>query len=160
MSIAVIGGSGLNQLACFSGAQEMTHNTPYGAHSGPVLKISMGMLQQKRTGDKTPVFFLPRHSKGHSLPPHKVNYRANLWLLKSLGVNRIIACNVVGGITEAMSPGTLVIPHQIVDYTWGREHTLYDGFYNDEFIKASVEHIDFTSLYSDSLRHQFIDFLN
>lgn len=159
MSIAIIGGSGLDQLACFNNGQRITQKTPYGAHSGPVIEAAIDTLSNNSTS-KESAFFLPRHSKGHTLPPHKVNYRANLWLLKSLGVQRIIACNVVGGITQKMLPGTLVIPHQIIDYTWGREHTFYDGQHSDNFVKAGVEHIDFSFPYSEALRDALIDFFN
>ena len=79
-----------------------------------------------------PVIFLPRHGKDHATPPHKINYRANLWALKEKKVSAIIAVNVVGGITENMAPGTLVIPDQLIDYTWGREHTFFDAFNNED----------------------------
>ena len=154
MSIAVIGGSGLDQLASFSGAESVCIDTPYGKHSGPILRSKLD--------DQTATFFLPRHGSQHEWPPHLVNYRANIWALKSLGVEKIVACNVVGGITEKMSPKTLLIPHQLIDYTWGREQTFFSGAaseYSDQWIAEHVEHIDFTQPYSESLRHRIMQFL-
>ncbi len=151
MTIAIIGGSGLDQLTQLNNAQQISKETPFGEHSTGVYQFSYGDIN---------VVFLPRHGDQHQFPPHNVNYRANLWLLKSLGVTKIIACNVVGGITEPMSPRTLVIPHQIIDYTWGREHTFYDGYSaGAPFVKPGVEHIDFTEPYSEALRQRIISFL-
>lgn len=153
MAVAVIGGSGLNELPYFNNGESITLDTPYGQHSGPVLKTFC------ENGSET--FFLPRHGSQHECPPHLVNYRANIWLLKSLGVKKIIACNVVGGITEKMSPSTLLLPHQIIDYTWGREQTFFTGYtnpYQDEWIQPRVEHIDFTQPYTESLRQEIMQF--
>jgi 5'-deoxy-5'-methylthioadenosine phosphorylase len=92
------------------------------------------------------VVFLPRHGAGHTIPPHKVNYRANLWALKENGVEQLIAVNAVGGIRADMVPGKLVIPDQIIDYTWSRINT-----YFEEGL-SHVTHIDFTEPYCQSLR--------
>ena len=163
MTIAIIGGSGLDQLSCFSGGDIISQSTPYGDHSNTVMSSCF-------SGCSSPVFFLPRHGSDHQLPPHTVNYRANLWLLKSLGVEKIIACNVVGGINASMPPGTLVLPDQIIDYTWGRQHTFFDGEntsikFTDQTqktlpsIPSTIEHIDFTFPYSTALRQELVAFL-
>lgn len=146
MSIAIIGGSGLTQLTTLGDARSITQSTPFGAHSQGVCSFTLNGRE---------VVFLPRHGDQHQYPPHKVNYRANLWLLKSLGITKVIACNVVGGINDDMPPRTLLVPHQIVDYTYGREHTFYDGS-ND--VMPGVEHIDFTEPYSEALRQRVLSF--
>jgi 5'-methylthioinosine phosphorylase len=155
MSIAIIGGSGLDLLPFFNDGESITTDTPYGKHSGPILTQSGGV--------HSPTFFLPRHGSQHEWPPHLVNYRANIWMLKSLGVKKIIACNVVGGITEKMSPATLLVPHQLIDYTWGREQTFFSGAaceYSNEWIQPyAVEHYDFTHPYTESLRQKIMQFL-
>ena len=87
-----------------------------------------------------------RHGYGHTIPPHKVNYRANIWAMKHAKVSHVIAVAAVGGITDDLEPGMLVIPHQIIDYTWGRQHTYF------EEDLAHVTHIDFTEPYCDELR--------
>ncbi|MFT7389620.1 MAG: 5'-methylthioinosine phosphorylase [Candidatus Endobugula sp.] len=146
MAIAIIGGSGLTQLTTLGESKPITQATPFGHHSQGVCRL---------TNNQREIIFLPRHGDQHQYPPHKVNYRANLWLLKSLGITKIIACNVVGGISENMPPRTLVVPHQIIDYTWGREHTFYDGENN---AIEGVEHIDFTHPYSEALRQRMLAF--
>jgi len=134
---AVIGGTGFTQFESLTVAEKKALNTPYGESSGflEVLALEGGL-----------VGFLPRHGHPHRIPPHKVNYRANIWALKQLGVKRIIAVNAVGGITPSMQAGVICIPDQIVDYTYGREHTFYDGL-TDE-----LDHVDFTFPYSAYLR--------
>jgi 5'-methylthioinosine phosphorylase len=93
-----------------------------------------------------PVVFLPRHGTAHTIPPHEVNYRANLWALQHIGITKIIAVAAVGGITAAMVPSALVIPDQIIDYTWSRQHTFFQGDL------TKVTHVDFTRPYSEELR--------
>lgn len=148
MTIAIIGGSGLDQLSDISEPQAINKITPFGAHSDGVVQF---------THQNLPIIFLARHGNNHSYPPHAINYRANLWLLKSLGVTKIIACNVVGGISDQMSPRSIVIPHQIIDYTWGRDHTFFDGANTD---MPGVNHIDFTQPYSEALRQRVLAFLD
>lgn len=97
------------------------------------------------------VLFLSRHGHPHALPPHKVNYRANLLALQQLGADRIIAVNAVGGIRSDMGSGQIAIPDQIIDYTWGRESTFFDGEYRP------LEYIDFTYPYDSALRQTLID---
>jgi 5'-methylthioinosine phosphorylase len=98
----------------------------------------------------TEIVFLPRHGYAHTIPPHRVNYRANLWALKSIGIERVLAVTAVGGIGENMAPGKLAFPDQLIDYTYGREHT----FFVDHL--DYVTHIDFTNPYDEVLRRQLI----
>ena len=136
--LAIIGGSGLYSLGEDFGLEEQApRRTPYGDTSADVLQ---GRWQS------IPVVFLPRHGPGHRVPPHRVNYRANIWALKQVGVSRIISVNAVGGITDEMKPGTLVVPDQLIDYSSGRDQTFFDG---DD---AQVMHVDFSWPYSAELR--------
>ncbi len=135
--IAIIGGTGLNRLTGAFRALPTTQ-TPYGATSAS--------LQQGRIGNED-VVFLARHGQPHRIAPHLINYRANLWALQQLGITSVIAANAVGGITDAMAPGDLVVPHQIIDYTWGRQHTYMDG--SDKLI-----HVDFSEPYDAALRER------
>ena len=148
--IAIIGGSGLDDFEAFE-SQTIVQATPYGEHASGVKQGCLNGVE---------CVFLPRHGQQHEQAPHKVNYRANIHLLKQLGVHSIIAINVVGGITEKMAPKALVIPDQIIDYTHSREQTFFDGLSNnDPFIKdGRVEHIDFTYPYTPQLREQLIGF--
>ncbi len=138
--IGIIGGSGLTQLKELTITRRQVVNTPFGEASGA---FTHGVLHGKD------VVFLARHGNSHHIPPHDINYRANLWALDSLGVDRVIAFNAVGGITAAMAPASIVIPHQIIDYTYGREHTFFDQQADQ------VVHVDFTHPYSESLRNGF-----
>jgi 5'-methylthioinosine phosphorylase len=115
--------------------------TPYGAPSGSLTK---GILYGHE------IVFLARHGHQHTIAPHKINYRANLWALRSVGVKQVIAVAAVGGIAENCSPTMIVVPDQIIDYTYGREHTLYDG----EAI--GLEHIGFSYPYDEGLREELI----
>ncbi|OBS10889.1 S-methyl-5'-thioinosine phosphorylase [Acidihalobacter prosperus] len=140
-AIAIIGGTGLTRLGSLEIARREVIHTPYGEPSGPV---THGHLFGRE------VAFLPRHGPGHTIPPHQVNYRANLWALHHIGVEQVIAVAAVGGITERMKPACLVIPDQIIDYTWSRAHTFYEGSLKQ------VTHVDFTEPYSLELRHAMI----
>jgi 5'-methylthioadenosine phosphorylase len=115
-TIGVIGGSGLYTL--LDGADEIDVDTPYGAASD---RIAVGSLAGRR------VAFLPRHGRGHTLPPHRINYRANIWALRSLGVERVIAPCAVGSLRAELAPGTVVVCDQFVDRTAGRRDTFFDG---------------------------------
>ena len=138
--LAIIGGSGLTQLACLEVARIEVVRTPYGEPSGT--------LTYGRIGDQE-VVFIARHGHGHTIPPHRVNYRANIWaLVNSAKAEGIISVASVGGIRADLPPGTLVVPHQIIDYTWGRSHTFYDGG------EAPVVHVDFTEPYDRALRER------
>ncbi len=138
---AIIGGSGLDTIEKLEVKKRTVVRTPYGDPSGIV-------ISGKLFGSS--YVFLPRHGAGHTIPPHKVNYRANIWALKNYGVNRIIAFAAVGGIDESLVPGSIVIPDQLIDYTWGRDHTFFDGE------SDNVHHIDFTEPYSSVLRRRLI----
>lgn len=113
--IAVIGGSGFYRF--LDGAHDVTVTTPFGEPSDPV---TLGELAGRR------VAFIPRHGRDHRHPPHRVNYRANLWALRALGVRQVLAPCAVGSLRPELGPGTVVVPDQFVDRTWGREHTVYD----------------------------------
>lgn len=135
--LAIIGGTGLTSLKNLRIVRREVVSTPYGEASAP---LTHGVLCDKD------VVFLPRHGAGHTIPPHRVNYRANLWALKHIGVERVIAVAAVGGIRADLAPGQLVIPDQIIDYTWSRGHTYFeDGL-------SHVTHIDFTHPYCETLR--------
>ena len=137
--LAIIGGTGLTQLDGLKLTEEREIDTPYGAPSAP--------LQWGRLNGLS-IVFLARHGQTHSYPPHDVNYRANLWALKEVGVTDIIAVNAVGGITASMAPEALVVPHQIVDYTWGRASSFSEI--------GNVIHADFTEPYTESLRQKLL----
>ncbi len=139
--IAIIGGTGLTSLKGLEITGREIIQTPYGEPSGPLVR---GRLSD------TEVCFLPRHGAAHTIPPHKINYRANIWALKETGVEQVIAVNAVGGIREDMTPGALVIPDQIIDYTVSRTNTFFeDGL-------KHVVHIDFTEPYCENLRQQLV----
>lgn len=139
--IAIIGGTGLTSLAGIEITETKEVDTPYGSPSGA---LSFGQM-----GDKE-IIFLPRHGNPHTIPPHKINYRANIHALKENGVKNIIAVNAVGGITSEMRPGRIVIPKQIIDYTYDRKHTFFEDNLNE------VTHIDFTNPYSTDLSKQLV----
>ncbi|MFT4614485.1 MAG: 5'-methylthioinosine phosphorylase [Bacteroidia bacterium] len=141
-SLAIIGGTGISELEGLEVHDELTIDTPYGATSRPV--------QEGRWGDTT-LYFLQRHGSPGVIPPHLINYRANLWALHSLDIAGILAINAVGGITREMQTGRLVFPDQLIDYTWGREHTFDDG------ASGSLMHIDFTEPYDRSLRALLVE---
>ncbi len=135
--LAIIGGTGLTRLESLSITRREVVYTPYGEASGP---LTHGEICGREA------VFLARHGYGHTIPPHKVNYRANLWALKSIGVKRVLAVAAVGGIGKQMQPGYLAFPDQIVDYTWGRAHTFFEQDLEE------VTHIDFTEPYDKELR--------
>jgi 5'-methylthioinosine phosphorylase len=134
---AVIGGTGLSKLADFAVERREGVATPYGSPSADLI---FGRLSGQ------PVVFLARHGDPHTIPPHCINYRANIQALKQSGVTRIIAVAAVGGIHELAAPAAIVIPDQLIDYSYGREHTFSDGG------QDQVLHIDFTEPYTQTLR--------
>jgi len=136
--LAIIGGSGLTKLSTLAVAHREVVRTPYGEPSSALL---YGQIAGRDA------VFLARHGHGHSIPPHRVNYRANLWALKDRGATAVLAVASVGGI-RTTGPGELVVPHQLVDYTHGRDTTFFDG--GDQ----QVVHVDFTHPYSPQLRAQ------
>lgn len=136
--LAIIGGSGLYTPGQdFTLSDSAERATPYGETSAEIL---IGEWQGHR------IVFLSRHGAKHEIPPHRVNYRANIWGLKQHGVTRVVAVNAVGGISEAMSPRSLVLPDQIIDYTSAREHSFFNGG------EEGVQHTDFSSPYSERMR--------
>lgn len=141
IDLAVIGGTGLYRIAELEDVETLQPDTPYGAPSGPV---RVGALDGRR------VAFLARHGEGHSVPPHRVNYRANLAALHALGARRVVALNTVGGIGERFGPRVLACPDQLIDYTWGRVAT-----YCEE-PGSEVLHVDFGDPYTPSLRRALL----
>ena len=140
--IAIIGGTGLDSLDELVITHRHSIQTSFGA---PSAAIQEGSLFDK------PIFFLPRHGDAHHIPPHKINYRANIAALAKFGVEKILAVTAVGGITPDAPPCALVIPEQIIDYTYGREHTFFDG------VDGQVQHIDFTSPFCKIMRAEIIN---
>jgi 5'-methylthioinosine phosphorylase len=140
--LAIIGGSGLTQLANLEVGRRKLARTPYGEPSGALTYGRIG---------STDVVFLARHGYGHTIAPHEVNYRANLWALKHAGAGEVVSVASVGGIRNDVWPGTLLLPDQIIDYTWGRSSTYFEG------PGSPVNHIDFTEPYSRGLRKRILD---
>jgi len=136
-TIAVIGGTGLCDWPGAEVLEETAIETPFGMPSAPLQRIRY---------ESAEFLFLARHGHGHEIPPHAINYRANISALKQAGVGAMIAVNAVGGISERFVAGVIAIPDQINDYTWGRAHTFFDGS------NGKVEHIDFSYPYSQDLR--------
>ncbi|HEX4927039.1 MAG TPA: S-methyl-5'-thioinosine phosphorylase [Burkholderiales bacterium] len=139
--LAILGGSGLTRLANLRLTERRTIRTPYGEPSAALSFGSIGSCH---------LVFLARHGDEHAVAPHEVNYRANLWALRDAGVREVVSVAAVGGITKAAATGALLVPHQIVDYTWGRPSTYFEG------AGAPVKHIDFTEPYSQSLRGRLL----
>jgi 5'-deoxy-5'-methylthioadenosine phosphorylase len=135
--LAVIGGSGLYQLEELRQPVRLSIETPWGAPSDTLTRGAWGARE---------VLFIARHARDHRVPPHRINYRANIWALREAGASQIIAVAAVGGIAPECSPGMLVLPDQLIDYTSGREATFFDGTEN------SVVHVDFTEPYDARLR--------
>lgn len=127
--IGIIGGTGFYSF--LNSARQVAATTPFGAPSAPV---TVGEVAGRE------VAFLPRHGRRHEFPPHKVNYRANLWALRSVGVRQVIAPCAVGSLRADLRPGEFVVPDQVIDRTWGREHTCYDA-------KGKVVHVGFADPY-------------
>ena len=140
--IAIIGGTGLYQLENLEVVNRRIVRTPYGESAGP---LTLGRI------DGHEAVFLARHGYGHTIAPHEVNYRANLWALQAQGVTRVIAVATVGGIAPELGAGTIALPDQIIDYTWGRPSTYFEGS------EQPVTHIDFTHPYDESTRQLLAD---
>ncbi len=140
--LAIIGGTGLGNLKNLEITRHQVVNTPYGEPSAPLTFGIFGGCE---------VVFFARHGHAHRIPPHQINYRANLWALKEAGVSEIIAVAAVGGIAPRMAPSVLCVPDQIIDYTYGREQTFFEGTLD------CVTHIDFTYPYSEPLRQALLN---
>jgi len=159
--IAIIGGSGLSEMPGLELLRREVVHTPFGTPSGPLTFGKLGAAE---------VVFLPRHGPAHTIAPHKINYRANIWALHHVGVERVIGVAAVGGIRADMAPQALALPDQIIDYTYGREHTFFEqDFTHAEhldpscpyceapvsrnlFAEFGVTHVDFTYPYCEELR--------
>lgn len=142
--IGIIGGTGITELVAQQGLRlgdKQTVSTPLGEPSGE--------LQWASWHDQS-VVFLPRHGHPHKVPPHLINYRANMLALHHAGVSAIIAINVVGGIHPDMMSGAIVVPNQVIDYTWGRDSTFFDGQYQP------LDHIEFSDPYDERIRQTLI----
>ena len=140
--LAIIGGTGLTKLANLEMSHHKVIRTPYGEPSGA---LTFGKLHGRD------VIFLARHGYGHTIPPHQVNYRANIWALHSQHATHVVSVASVGGIRADLTPSTIAIPDQIIDYTHGRKSTFFDG------PEKPVTHIDFTWPYCEELRQRFIN---
>jgi 5'-deoxy-5'-methylthioadenosine phosphorylase len=139
--LAIIGGTGLSELEGFEQLSFEMVKTPFAAD-----KVKVGRC----SSEQQEFLFLPRHGCKHQIPPHKVNYRANIWALSELGVKEIVAVNAVGGIHNDLPPGSFAVPDQLIDYCYGRDSTFFeDGL-------EQVSHIDFTHPYSENIRQHIL----
>ena len=135
LTLALVGGTGLTELQ--ESAETLEIDTPYGPPSAPIRIVASAPIR---------LLFLPRHGNPHRIPPHRVNYRANLWALREAGADHVLAVYAVGGLHDPYAPAALVAPDQLIDYSWGREHTYCDS--GDE----PLVHVDFTRPYDGTLR--------
>lgn len=140
--LAIIGGTGLANLANLVITHRQVMRTPYGEPSGA---MTFGTLKDQD------VLFLARHGYGHTIPPHKVNYRANMIALRDAGATRVVSVSSVGGIADWFTPGVLAVPHQIIDYTYGRESSYFES------LEHAQMHVDFTHPYTASLRREILE---
>ncbi len=138
-TLALVGGTGLTEL--HDHTETLAIDTPYGKPSADIRVVATEPLR---------LLFLPRHGNPHRFPPHRVNYRANLWALREAGANAVLSVYAVGGMGDAWSPGALVAADQLIDYTWGREHTYSDSEHQD------LVHVDFTQPYEGPLRRKLL----
>jgi 5'-methylthioinosine phosphorylase len=138
---AILGGTGMTELGNLDVTRREVIRTPYGEPSGP---LTFGRVAGRA------VVFLARHGYGHTIAPHEVNYRANIWALNAQKVEGIVAIAAVGGIAPDLRPGAIAVPHQIIDYTWGRKGTYFEGE------QAPVTHVDFTQPYTENLRRRIL----
>ncbi|UTA49392.1 S-methyl-5'-thioinosine phosphorylase [Simiduia sp. 21SJ11W-1] len=136
--LAVIGGSGWESMPGLTVQGHSVLATPYGDLAEPIVRAELNGV---------PLLFLSRHGANHQLAPHQINYRANIWALKNAGATAVLAINAVGGITEDFAPGTLALPDQLIDYTWGREHTFWAG---------DMLHVDFAEPFAGLLRERVL----
>ena len=135
--LAIIGGSVVEQLRGFAAAETVRHATPWGEPSAP---IHAGVFHG------VPALYLARHGEPHAIAPHRINYRANLRALADLGATHVVALNTVGGIAPAAAPGSLWLPHDAIDYTWGREGSFHDG------VLLALDHVEFAEPFDAAMR--------
>ena len=140
-TFAIVGGTGLAQIDGLDILRRETIETPFGQPSSDILFGRVVGVE---------LAFLARHGEKHTIPPHKINYRANIWALKKIGIKSILAIAAVGGIGSKMVPGVIVFPDQIIDYTYGRPGTFF------EKNLAQVTHIDFSHPYSEAIRSKLV----
>jgi len=140
--MAIIGGTGLAGLTDLSDTRRRVVRTPYG---DPSCALTFGRI------GATEIVFLARHGYGHTIPPHQINYRANIWALREAGAERIVAVATVGGIRDEFGPGEVIVPDQIIDYTHDRKSTFFEG------PDAAVTHVDFTEPYDGELRRVLLE---
>lgn len=141
-SIAVIGGTGMNSWPGLEVIERLDLDTPYGKPSAPLLRGRVAGAE---------AIFLARHGEGHKLPPHAINYRANLRALKDTGVHCVVAIAAVGAIAPWFAPGEVAVPDDLIDHTWGREHSYSDGRPG-----STLEHVEFTHPYTPALREALL----
>jgi len=141
--IAVIGGTGMNDWPGLEITGSRTVDTPYGQPAAPLVHGRVAGVE---------AVFLARHGVGHKIPPHAINYRANLWALKESGVKGVIAIGAVGAIAGWFPPGALAVPNDLIDYTWGREHTYSDGRPG-----STLKHVEFNHPYAANIRQALLD---
>ena len=137
-TIAVIGGTGMNEWPGLETIERVSLETPYGAPSAPLLRGRIHGIE---------AIFLARHGEGHKIPPHAINYRANLWALREAGVKQVVAIGAVGAIAGWFAPGTVAVPTDLIDYTSGREHS-----YSDGRAGSVLKHVEFNEPYAASVR--------
>ena len=140
--LAIIGGSGLTKLPELEITERKIVRTPYGLTSSPILFGRLGRLD---------IVFLARHGFSHTIAPHEINYCANIWALHSLGVENIIAISSVVGINPDFENGSLVLPDDLIDYTYGRKDTFFEGQ------ECPVVHTDFFNPYCNELRQKLLN---
>lgn len=141
--VAIIGGTGMNRWPDFELIDTLAIPTPFGTPSAP---LRVGRIEGQ------PAAFLARHGDGHTTPPHRINNRANLWSLREAGVRRVIALASVGGIAGWMRPAAIAVPDDLIDYTWGRDHTFVDGGIEE----LTHAHVDLTQPYSAPIREALL----
>ena len=139
-TLGLVGGTGLTELD--DSYETLDIETPFGVPSDPIRVVQTEPVR---------LLFLPRHGSPHRYPPHRINYRANMWALKEAGADHVLAVSAVGGISDGYSPGTLVVSDQLVDFTWGREHTYHDS------PELALVHVDFTHPYAGPLRNRLLE---
>ena len=135
VTLALVGGTGLTELD--ESLDSIPIETPYGNPSADIRVVETEPVR---------LLFLPRHGSPHRFPPHCVNYRANMWALREAGADHVLAVYAVGGVCEPYGPATLAAPDQLIDYTWGRQHSYCDSEH------IALEHVDFTNPYDGNLR--------
>lgn len=140
--LAIIGGTGLSELSGFERLEKIALKTPYARSKVRLARMAV---------DEKEFIFLPRHGEGHKIPPHEINYRANIAALAELGVTEIVAVNAVGGIHGDLLPGSVAVPDQIIDYSHSRDASFFDGKLQP------LQHIDFTHPYTESLRLRILE---